>query len=231
MTHLRVLAFFFVSACGFSYVCAQPACPFLAGALAQPEPGLTYCTEYKALSCCSNTSEQALQQNLESKVETLYGDYGCYATLKAFFCTWLCNPQQANFTSVVAGPNVTFWVSSSLADAVYAPCKEACLPFGGGVRANVEYPTAIAFIQQFNSDNDPTYHVDPAHPHIVYEEGSAPNGSSISLGMFTIFNASGTDTGACPVLPTQANSPASMQWLSVPMFYSLILFLLFLIEN
>jgi len=211
-----------VLSCTLSLSLAQ-TCPFALGASAQAESNLVFCTQYRSLACCNNETEAALQANLEEQVIPLYANYGCYDTIKDFFCAWLCSPEQATFTEIQDGINVTFYVSETLATAMYAVCKDVCLPFGGGIRVSTEYPEAFEFITEFNSDNDPSYVVGPTRPRIFYVEGNKPNASSITTGMFEIYNASGTDTGACPPNPTVQNSDSNLLTLSVSAILLLLL--------
>jgi len=214
------------STCG-----VPPHCPITNS---PPEPAnITYCSEYASSACCNSYSDGQLQANTTAKVIPLLGSGGCYENLKAMFCGWNCDTVAGSFVqytpATVDNNNIAttdVWISQSFADAFFQSCLKVCEPFEGGTLIEQMYADSTAFVESFDSSNDPTYHPNAEYPVLIFHVGTAP----IAKGSFlhTTQPPSASDLLGCP---GKASSAVSLRQLTTVTFVAVIFGLFVVVEQ
>ena len=110
---------------------------------------------YTDEACCIVAQDETLEDQMEMKVEYLFGTDNCFENIKVFsqcatmliimqtiMCGWMCDPNTEDFIQYSAKDqwdiyNLTVWVDEDTAQGLYDSCADRCVDFAGRMLVSV----------------------------------------------------------------------------------------------
>jgi len=170
---------------------------------------LAFCVEYSGQnSCCSAQQDGLLQQNFQAQIAPLYGnpDECCYNNTRLIFCAWNCATNASIFLQIAPNANnisnVTINVYNATYDAWFNSCSSRCFPGVGITVGQYFLGNALAFMQQFDSSNDPNFTATPQIPRIFWGQAALAAGGLSPVKSLTA--GCGADLPSSCLIPTLA---------------------------